>query len=132
MAGSTFLCVLNPFLNCTQVNQRFQNLEQLADDPVQLWGKTEFKHLMPVNYSFFHSQFSLFSDMAQTNDEMKETLLELCRDLEKINREASHQNESGPKKSIIDPSTQKIRGRQTRSASSKVNHTSIFPNHEED
>ena len=53
--------------------------------------------------------------------------MELCQDLEKINREARYQNEMGPKKSIIDPSTQKIRGCQTRSTSSKVNHTSVPP-----
>lgn len=73
------------------------------------WGKSESKRLMPVNYSFFHSQFSLYSDMAQTNNEVEETLLELCQDQEKINLEVSYQNESGPKKSIIDLSTQKIR-----------------------
>ena len=63
--------------------------------------------------------------MAQTNNEVKETLLELCQDLEKINREASHQIESGPKKSIIDPSTKKIGGCQRGSTSSKVDHASV-------
>ena len=91
-----------------------------------LVGKTELKRLMPVNYSFLYAVFSQFSDMGQTNDEVKETLLELCRDLETIGDPGQHQNEA-LRKSIIDPSTRKIRGYQTRSTSAKVNHTSVPP-----
>ena len=81
---------------------------------------------MPVNYSFLFAEFTRFSDMAQTNDELKETLLELCRDLETVGDPVKHPNEA-PRKSIIDPSTRKIRGHQTRSTSAKVNHTSVPP-----
>ena len=64
--------------------------------------------------------------MAQTNNEVKETLLELCRVLQKIIGDGRHQTEA-PKKYIMDQPTQKIRGCQTRSTSSKVNHTSVPP-----
>ena len=127
-AGFDILMRLEPFLEIAHRSiDVFKILNNSLMTLYSFGGKTEFNRLMPVNYSFFHSQFSLYSDMAQTNNEVKETLLELCQDLEKINREASHQNGRGPKKSIIDPSTQKLRGCQTKSTSSKVNHTSVPP-----
>ena len=55
-----------------------------------------------------------------------ETLLELCRELENTSASERQQNYARPK-SIINPSTRKVRGYKTRSTSSKVNHTSVPP-----
>ena len=118
---------LQPFLEIAHRSvEVFSALNKPLMSLYSLVGKSELKQFMPVIYSFLNAEFSMFSDMAQTNDEVKETLLELCCDLEAVGDPGKNQNEL-PRKSIIDPSTWKISGYHTRSTSAKVNHTSVPP-----
>ena len=89
-------------------------------------GNHSFNRLIPVNYSFLFTELSRFADVSQTNDEVMETLLELCHDLEMSTERKILQIETS-RKSIIDLPIKKIKEYQTRSTSAKVNHTSIPP-----
>ena len=85
---------------------------------------SEFKTLMPVNYSFLFGEFSRFVEKSQTNGEIRETFVELCSDLEQT-LETERRRNALPRSSIADPAFQRVKGRQTTSTSAKVDHVSV-------
>ena len=137
-SNQTIGCFLNPF--GFDILMRLQEFLEIAHRSTDIFpllnaslmtlysldGTTSFNCRIPVNYSFLLAEFSRFADMSQTNDEVMQTLLELCHDLETSTERKTVQTETS-RKSIIDPPIKKIRGYQTRSTSAKVNHTSIPP-----
>ena len=64
--------------------------------------------------------------MSQTNTEVRETLLELCDELESENGSCERMT-NPPKKSFVDPSYKRVGGHKTTSTSAKVNHTCVPP-----
>ena len=87
--------------------------------------RTLLECMMPVNYTFFLNQFAHFTQLSQTNNEILETLFELCRDLEA--ERDGRDNTMAPKKSIVDPGFKRVKGPKATSTSARVNHTALPP-----
>ena len=81
--GFDILMRLQPFIETAHrsvsvfntINSALMTLYGMEEQPI-------FKTLMPVTYSFLFGEFSRFVEKSQTNGEIRETLVELCSDLE--------------------------------------------------
>ena len=83
------------------------------------------KDVVPVNFCFFNKEFGRFSPMAETNDEIAHILDEACAKLESLTSDAPVEDESLRRRSILDPSTVKMRGPRTTATSSKVDRRAV-------
>ena len=125
--GFDILMKLQPFIETAHRSVSVFNTINSA--LMTLYGMEErqvLKTLMPVNYPFLFGEFSRLVDASHTNSEIRETLVELCADLERLNETEQRQN-GLPRSSIADPTFQRVRGRQTTSTSAKVDHMSAPP-----
>ena len=117
---------LQPFF---EISHRSISIFNLLNDALMnlyiLEDRTQLESVMPVNYTFLYNQFAHFAKLSQTNDEILETLLELCRDLEVTRDFCDHKTTH--KKSIIDPGIKKVSGHKATNTSARVNHTAIPP-----
>ena len=124
--GFDILMRLQPFIETAHRSVSVFNTINSALMTLYDMEKSIIKTLMPVNYSFLFGEFSRLVEASKTNSEIKETLVELCMDLEQSLE--TEQRQSGlPRSSIADPAYQRMRGRQTTSTSAKVDHVSSPP-----
>ena len=103
----------------------FSTLNNALMNLYTLEERTLLESVIPVNYTFFFNEFAHFAKLSQTNDEILETLLELCRDLE-LERDRCD-IKTAPKKSIVDPGYKKVRGHKATSTSARVDHAAVQP-----
>ena len=81
------------------LNNSLMNLYSLEERPLV-------RSVMPANSTFFYREFEHFTNLSQTNTEVRETLLELCNELESKN--GSCETTTNAPKSLL--STLPIRG----------------------
>ena len=112
---------LEPYMSIANRNvEVFRVLDEYLTALYNVAQIDKSKNVVPVNISFFNKEFGRFLTMAETNDEVAQILDEACFKLESMTSDAPIEDESSRRRSILDPSTVKMKGPRTTATSSKV------------
>ena len=116
---------LEPFLSiCNRNVDVFKLLYDTLMTLHSIVNQEDFSRALPVNFSFFKKEFDRFAALAETNDEVKTVLDELCVSLDECSQTVTSTSRPVCERwSIADPVVPRMRGHITKSTSSKVDLT---------
>ena len=115
---------IDPFLSCANRSVAiYEILDKTLDSLLGPSGNGQ-KQSSPLNYTRLKAQFTSFATMIGFNDDVRNVLLDMCRELEGVSR---HEKRDAPRRSIVDPSAPKFRGPRTTTTSARVDHRTACP-----